>query len=104
MAKQRTENEGMLVIGSEQLECRDCREIDPRFPCELVEPLYKQVDIKAKTQKALWTAVEATISAVMRAAVEGSPEKAGSIALRVAGNQKDVRVRLCVVFANTSKS
>lgn len=98
-------NSGFLTVGGKplhgydsDLEYRDIGAIDPEFPCELVEPLYKQVDIKAKTPEALRTAVKAAIEAVTAAKEEESPEKPSSIALRVAAQQKDVKARLCVVF------
>jgi len=91
-------NEGSFAIDGKSFKHSDYSEIDPEFPCELTEPLYGQVDVKTKNPQALRIAVAATIQAVTQAEKENSSEKPHSIALRVAGQQKDVRVRLCIVF------
>lgn len=93
-----TQNEGTFMAGDKSFGYIGYGDIDPKFPYELTEPLYEQVDIKAKTPEALQAAVRTAVEAVKKAEKEESPEKPHSIASRVAGNQKDVRVRLCVVF------
>lgn len=91
-------NERFFVVDGKPIEYKDYSDIDPEFPCELVSPLYEKVDVKAKTPEALRAAVRTAVEAVEKAEEEGSSEKADSIALRVAAQQKDVRVQLCVVF------